>query len=58
LEDKLSVLNYIRDELNDYNLVNNIIIEQEFFGLIKKLSPEDFEEYINNPDYTKIENIV
>ncbi len=58
LSNKLQVLNYIRDELDDYTLINNEIINQEFFNLIKNLSPKEFSKYINEPDSSIIEKIV
>jgi len=39
-------------------MVNNLIIGQEFHSLIKELSPEKFQDYINNPDKSKIKKIV
>jgi hypothetical protein len=39
-------------------MVNNLIIDQEFHSLVKKLTPKKFQDYINNPDKSKIKEIV
>jgi hypothetical protein len=59
LNNKLSVLKYIRDELDNYELARNEIVKQEFNNLTK-ISSKELELFIQDPtaNQEKIKNIL
>lgn len=48
LEDRISVLNYIRDELDNYEFVRKNIVEKQFEWLTK-ISQEELDKFIKEP---------
>jgi BMFP domain-containing protein YqiC len=48
LKSTISIYNYIRDELDNYELVRKQIVEKEFNNLTK-ISQEELDVFIKNP---------